>query len=123
MSTGINQVTAFKLRLMMDFRVVVRNRSIQLKIFTAKTPSSQRVHREKQGFPGISLGNSLLPLRELGVLAVKFFDLVHHPGIHHEPKLNGRLFRGSGRLLQRSSANSLLNGDLRRNTRSASPAT
>jgi hypothetical protein len=69
----------------MDSRVVVRNRSIQLKIFTAKTPSSQRVHREKQGFPGISLGNSLLPLRELGVLAVKFFDLVHHPGIHHEP--------------------------------------
>jgi hypothetical protein len=69
----------------MDSRVVVRNRSIQSKIFTAKTPSSQRVHREKQGFPGISLGNSLLSLRELGVLAVKFFDLVHHPGIHHEP--------------------------------------
>jgi hypothetical protein len=94
----------FNLRLLMDSRVVVRNRSIQLKIFTAKTPSSQRVHREKQGFPGISLGNSLLPLRELGVLAVKFFDLVHHPGIHHEPSKIGNLrcpshqFR-AGRLL------------------------
>jgi hypothetical protein len=29
--------------------------------------------------------SSLLPLRELGVLAVQFFDFIHHPGTHQEP--------------------------------------
>jgi hypothetical protein len=60
---------------------------------TAKTPRSPRVHRENRGFPGnfsldlssLFLSSLFLPLCELGVLAVNFFDSFHHPGFHQEP--------------------------------------